>query len=542
MATQPTDYARGNAHPARMLAPVIRQSRYGTVESERVPWFLIILALTVSLAVNAAVLSSMLLIPFTGSTSDSQQKDLTVIKGDVEDEVKKDDLTNDEEGLNPAVPSNLNMERVEPVTVPGTEKKDEAPGIPGAPEARPVNIPPPPGIGNLGTGGGIDSLIKGKGSTVGTPGGVTDILMRAGGFGGRSGSTRQQMLEEYGGTKASEAAVGMGLQWLARHQAPDGHWSLDNFRVYGQCNCTESGQNQDIAATAFGVLPFLGAGETHKGNPDSKGKYQKTVDKALRYLILKQSASGDFSSGSAEMYAHGLAAIAICEAYGLTSDPRLKGPAQRAINFIVHSQSRQGGWSYNAPCTGHDTSVGGWELMALKSGQMAGLEVPSSTIERAKKWLDDVAEPDGSQYAYQFRGQQISRSTCAVGLLCREYIQWGPRNPSLRKGVKHLLEPDNLPGKQRDMYYYYYATQVMHHFGGEAWQRWNPLMRDYLVATQDKGTTPKHQHQRGSWDPAGDVWKIQGGRLMVTSLSVLTLEVYYRHLPLYRRDMGGGKK
>ena len=28
---------------------------------------------------------------------------------------------------------------------------------------------------------------------------------------------------------------------------------------------------------------------------------------------------------------------------------------------------------------------------------------------------------------------------------------------------------------------------------------------------------------------------------MYTSLSLLTLEVYYRHLPLYRREMGGQK-
>ena len=57
-----------------------------------------------------------------------------------------------------------------------------------------------------------------------------------------------------------------------------------------------------------------------------------------------------------------------------------------------------------------------------------------------------------------------------------------------------------------------------------------------LVATQDRGSTPKHPHLRGSWSPDGDVHSGAGGRLMMTSLAVLTLEVYYRHLPLYRRD------
>ncbi len=32
-----------------------------------------------------------------------------------------------------------------------------------------------------------------------------------------------------------------------------------------------------------------------------------------------------------------------------------------------------------------------------------------------------------------------------------------------------------------------------------------------------------------------------GGRIMMTSLNLLTLEVYYRYLPLYYRDAGYGK-
>jgi hypothetical protein len=43
----------------------------------------------------------------------------------------------------------------------------------------------------------------------------------------------------------------------------------------------------------------------------------------------------------------------------------------------------------------------------------------------------------------------------------------------------------------------------------------------------------------GSWDPdkpTRDAWSEPGGRLMVTSLSTLTLEVYYRYLPLYKLD------
>jgi hypothetical protein len=120
------------------------------------------------------------------------------------------------------------------------------------------------------------------------------------------------------------------------------------------------------------------------------------------------------------------------------------------------------------------------------------------------------------------------------------YLGWNYKNPMLLAGVNTLKAYP--PGSQNSMYYYYYATQVMHHMGGEHWDTWNPKMRDSLIEKQDKGMDAKHAHQRGSWSPAGDVHGPQGGRVMQTSLSLLTLEVYYRHLPLYRRDLGAMKE
>jgi hypothetical protein len=122
----------------------------------------------------------------------------------------------------------------------------------------------------------------------------------------------------------------------------------------------------------------------------------------------------------------------------------------------------------------------------------------------------------------------------AVGLLCRQYLGWGPRNPGLIAGVNRLKQTP--PGSMPSMYYHYYATQVMHHMGGEPWEFWNSKMRDKLIRDQDPGN--KIEHQRGSWSPVGDLHGGAGGRMMSTSLALLSLEVYYRHLPLYRRDLG----
>ena len=80
------------------------------------------------------------------------------------------------------------------------------------------------------------------------------------------------------------------------------------------------------------------------------------------------------------------------------------------------------------------------------------------------------------------------------------------------------------------MYYNYYATQVMHHWGGPEWDRWNNVMREHLIRTQIRDG-----HATGSWDVA-DRHGSLGGRLYMTTLALLTLEVYYRHLPLYQKD------
>jgi hypothetical protein len=376
----------------------------------------------------------------------------------------------------------------------------------------------------------------------GTVGGMGGPAM-LGAFAGRSGSTREKMVTEGGGNALSEAAVARGLEWFALHQAPDGHWSLHDFNRFARdkvqggksytCNCqVGTGRRNDVAATAFGLLPFLAAGLTHK--PATKAQqqdYSKTVAGGLNWLVRKQGSDGYFGG---DMYAHGLATIAMCEAYGMTSDNMLKRSAQRAIDHIVAAQDPAGGgWRYTPRMAG-DTSVTGWELMALKSGQMSGLSVPKETIKKCERFLDSTQVSQGG-YSYLPGGAETGTMT-AVGLLCRQYLGVNPRNPGLLSGVDRLKKAP--PGTTGNIYYEYYATQVMHHMGGDSWRFWNlgpdgsgkSGIRDTLIRKQDAGATAKTLHQRGSWAPEGE-----GGRIMTTSLSVLSLEVYYRHLPLYGR-------
>jgi hypothetical protein len=78
------------------------------------------------------------------------------------------------------------------------------------------------------------------------------------------------------------------------------------------------------------------------------------------------------------------------------------------------------------------------------------------------------------------------------------------------------------------VYYWYYATQMLHHMEGKLWDKWNAAMKPALVTSQ-----VKVGKERGSWEPGGDKWGPYGGRLYVTCMCTYMLEVYYRHMPLY---------
>lgn len=483
------------------------------------------------------VLSLLLLFHF-GSAALLAGTETSVIESSVSDDDNKDkNLENDEIGNDPDLPTNYNVDRIEEHSVPGPVNPNESAGILNAPDAVPHTVAPPSGFGGSGQGGGVDDPNRtGQGGMQGFSGGMGGPKNQPGGFGGRSGSTREKMLREGGGNTRSEACVASGLKWLVRHQALDGHWGLNDFHVHGKCNCQGAGGNHDVAGTAFGLLPLLGAGETHKGTTKNH-MYSKNVERALKWFITRQGADGMLSGLG---YEHAMASLCLCEAYGLTSDPMLKGPAQRAVNACVAWQHNAGGFRYS-PRTPGDLSVHAWFVQALKSGAMSGLNVPNATFNGVNNFLDTCANADGSGYGYT--GPQPSPTMTAAGLLCRQYMGWGPRNVGLQKGIEYLRK---LPPSKnfRNIYYYYYATQVVHHmepFIKEAWEEWNPKMRDMLIETQDQGANADRRDQKGSWTNEGDAWGGQMGRLGVTSLSILTLEVYYRHLPLYRRELGAMK-
>jgi hypothetical protein len=345
--------------------------------------------------------------------------------------------------------------------------------------------------------------------------------------GRRPGSARQQLGGKYGQTGGTIAAVGKGLDWLARNQRPDGSWSL-----CGPYSSAAPRFNEcEESATAMALLAFQGDGNTHL-----EGKYQKNVVRGWNWLLKQQDADGCFFQvgdlNNYRFYVQGQCSIAICELYAMSRDTKYRVPAQHAIDFCLRSQSPEGGWRYN-PNSDSDVSVTGWIVMALQSAKMAGLNVPRENLKNVERFLNSVALEGGSRYPYQKDGE-ARRSMTAEALLMRQYLGWKRDDQRLVNGVNWITSPQNLIdfNNNRDAYYWYYATQVTRHFGGDAWKRWNKVMASELPAKQ-----VPHGKESGSWDPArpsDDQWGAWAGRLYVTCLSIYDLEVYYRYLPIYR--------
>ncbi len=389
--------------------------------------------------------------------------------------------------------------------------------------------------------------IEGPGETEAAPASQgprkTTGFVDGGGFGGRTSENRARgggLGQGDGG--AGENAVEAGLAWLAAHQnKSDGSWSFDFQNSCKQCN-NSGDHGSRIAATSLALLPFLGAGYTH----DKPSRYRTVVEDGLAFLLhcrkFRESDNTiDYIEGLNGMYAHGLAAIVLCEAHAMSGKKlrSLRDGAQGAIDFIEKAQDqRTGGWRYKPNQSPGDLSVSGWQIMALKSAKLASLHVPQGSIYLASDFLDAVAMDGGRQYNYlpereKFSGSgDDSQRTCsATGLLLRMYLGWEPGEKMLDEGIDLIEQSGPLRpnGTECCLYYAYYATLAMHHYGGSGWKRWSTELSDFLVRHQ-----AKQRHEAGSWffpDRHADT----GGRLLNTSLAILILETPYRILPLYRK-------
>lgn len=353
-------------------------------------------------------------------------------------------------------------------------------------------------------------------------------------IGSRSEAGKALLLERFGGTAESEAAVYRALDWFVHVQRRDGSW---DFNDIGAASHAGSVSNP-MGATSYVLLAFLGAGQTHR-----QGKYRAQVGQAISFLLKharRVPAGVDLRGPNVEehhnFYVQGAAAMALCEAFIMTKDRRLRVPVQGAIDFIVAAQDPQdGGWRYK-PFEPGCTSVTTLQVTALISAQRAGLKVPDRAFQGARHFYTTVRSdgaPNG-RYCYRAAEPSFKSASTAQAAVGRMYLRATKDDADLQAAIAIL---DNK-GPYENRYYCYYATLAMKNWEGDEWNRWNASMREELIRTQVIDEGPAY----GSWTPLQrGATDTAGGRLLNTALSTMTLEVYYRYLPLYDALDGDGQ-
>ena len=368
----------------------------------------------------------------------------------------------------------------------------------------------------------------------------------AGVFGYRDAGGRKKATARFGGTQVTESSVEAALAWLARHQEKDGHWDPTKW---------DKGMGP-VGMTGLAMLAFLGAGYTSK----DPSRFTDVVRRAENWLLTygdemrKKYPWEKIPEGNwrCQMYEQGMGTLALAEAYGMTKDPRLLKQAQASVDFIVAAQGSYEAWNYG-PKAGkpgrNDTSVSGWNLMALKSAKIAGLKVDGAAFNGCLRWLDGAASKANGYCNYAATmdtvkaGENSNLAMASAGMLMRQFMG-APREDEFLVAAAKLLSKDaNLPewagdkDEKVNFYYWYYGTLCMFQMGGDYWTKWNKKIQAALVPHQCKGgpLDGSEQDKDGSWDPVGGGYVPTGGRVFSTALGALTLEVYYRYLPLYSK-------
>ncbi|MCC6409524.1 MAG: hypothetical protein IT453_20365 [Planctomycetes bacterium] len=382
--------------------------------------------------------------------------------------------------------------------------------------------------------------------------------------------------------QATQEAVLLGMRWLARHQQEDGSWSIARLGdVCADPTCRVEAasytEHYDEGLTGLALLAFLGAGY-HHASPELlvdpvKARQHRVGDivkAGLRALTSRQKDDGSFSATRPFLYNEALCTMALCEAYWLSGARPWRESAERAVAFIVAAQKRSPrgtgfwGWRYGpredvttTDLEGDETalaafesdlSVSTWAVMALKSAQLAGLDVPQESLDGALEFVHWVSRsdgragyltPDGAGLSISGVNDHFAYHTAAMSALsmcARTFLAHDASDPFLEAGARQLVRDLPVVSQDRlsvDYYYWYYGSLALNQFDGpdspahtdKYWGPWNQAMADALVGLQER---ERGSCSQGAW-LVPDRWSYTGGPVYTTALNVLTLEVYYRY-------------
>jgi hypothetical protein len=301
--------------------------------------------------------------------------------------------------------------------------------------------------------------------------------------------------------RRTEAAIRRGLQFLKTTQGPDGRWGASDDANW-------------VGYTAFAMIAFMLNGHF----PDKKPPYGECMTRALDAL-LKESEGQISGYMGTNMYAHGLATVALSEAWGQTDqDDKIQEVLKAAVKVILRSQNEAGGWRYNPQPGGADVSVTAMQVVALAAARQAGIFIPDDTVDRAVRYVNMAHHSASGGFTYMpgFGVPGFARTaaaTCSLQMLGRHDAR------EVKAGVRYLLKeaPEAVKDTHFYMYAMYYATLCLYQAGEDEFRLWYPQVREVMLARQG---------------PDGGVGQRRG---YDTSIAVIVLSVPYAYVPAYQR-------
>lgn len=331
-------------------------------------------------------------------------------------------------------------------------------------------------------------------------------------------SAHAQALE----TEDVTPAIDKGIEYLISQAAEDG--SIAHHRRHQHAMTSLS----IMALTAIGHQPT---------DPTPQGQ---ALRHALDFMLDEKRLTEEGYFGrldNSRMYGHGICALMLCEMLGMGVDEQqdqlIRDRAERAIDLILKAQAVRkreqrfhGGWRYEPNASDADLSVTVWQLMALRAGKSAGIDVPAKAIDDAVAYLERSYKESGRKgsgaggFGYE-PGHGPRYATTAAGLLamqvCGRY-----EHEQVAGAVAFLREKGVNRGEQWFLYGSYYFSVGMDQAGQEhgdyaAEQLWNVIS--------------KMQRSDGSWTGNGQ----EHDPVYSTSLAILALSVRYHYLPIYQR-------
>lgn len=295
-------------------------------------------------------------------------------------------------------------------------------------------------------------------------------------------------------------SVGRGLAWLKSSQRADGAW----------------GPHHPTAMTAFALLAFMA-----NGHVPNQGLYGPEVSKGVRYLLSSARGDDGYLVGreGGNMYAHGMATLALSQVFGMTGDDEVKKVLKRAVDLIVKTQNHEGGWRYNPQPTDADISATIMQVMALRGAKDGGLHVPNETLAKAVAYIGRCRDQRTGGYKYQPYSSGAGYARTAAGV-CVLQLSGDYEAKEIAQAVDYLERTGDDGGHY--WYGHYYAAHAFHQVGGKSWEDYYKRMRTKLLASQRRS---------GEWSEhmEGNV-----GPVYQTAIAVLILSVPANYLPIYQ--------